>query len=146
MCIRDRRKSTQVAKLVNELSVKDRDELLQQLSIDDPALADLIREALFTFNDLKYLEGKSLQVLLKDTDPQVLLKALKGATLDVKQAIFAQLSRRKVQMIEEELIMMPLLRRSEVQEAQRQIARRARELEKRGEIIIIRPGDDEQYV
>lgn len=140
------RNAPQVAHLMNELSATARDDLLARLSTLEPDLAEQIRDALFTFDDLIYVEGKSLQALLREIDPQLLLKALKGAQSGVKKAIFSQLSRRKVEMIKGELEVMPPIRLSEAHEAQRQIARRAREMSEQGKLVIIRPGAPDQYV
>ena len=62
------------------------------------------------------------------------------------QKFLKNLSKRAGETLLEEIDLLPPLRLSEVQEAQRKIARLARSLEEQGRIVVVRPDDDDPLV
>ena len=72
--------------------------------------------------------------------------ALKVANDDVKGAIFNNMSKRLVVMIQEDMEFMGPVRMKDVEEAQQKIVNVIRKLEDTGEIVISRGGGDEIVV
>jgi flagellar motor switch protein FliG len=117
--------------------------VLEHLTERDPGLADRVRALLFTFEDLLQLDDRSLQLVLKNVDTKDLALALRGASEDVTQWIFANMSERGGELLKEEMEYMPPQRRRVVEEAQSKIVGVVRKLEDSGEIIIARSGSEE---
>ena len=120
--------------------------LMEGLKAQNPLLAQALMDALFQFDDLQYLTDRSMQVLLKEIDRKLLIRALKQASDVVMQLILKNLSKRASESLLEEIDLLPRMRLSEVKEAQRAIAKQARSMEEAGTIILIRPNDDDPLV
>ena len=136
----------QLIEVMRGLDTQGYEALLAQLMVRDASLAEAILEAMFSFEDLIYVTDRGMQILIKEIDRSVLIRALKSASEEVTHKVLANLSKRAGQNLMEELSLLPPLRLSEVKEAQRTIARLARSLENTGKIIIIRPDDDDPLV
>lgn len=117
--------------------------ILEHLQRENTELAEEVRSLLFTFEDLLQLDDRSVQLVLKEVDTKDLALALRGATEDVRDWIFANLSERASEMLREELELMPPQRRRVVEEAQSKIVAAVRRLEDAGEIVIARGGANE---
>ena len=72
--------------------------------------------------------------------------ALKGATEEVQNVIYNNMSKRLTEMIKEDIEFMGPVRLKDVEEAQQKIVNVIRKLEDAGEIIISRGGGDEIVV
>jgi flagellar motor switch protein FliG len=75
-------------------------------------------------------------------DSKDLARALKGASEEVKDRIFRNISKRAAEMLQEDLEFMGPVRLREVEEAQQRIVAIIRRLDESGEIIISRGGED----
>ena len=120
--------------------------IMETLEIDEPELADEIRKKMFVFEDILLLDDKAIQRVLREVDNNDLAVALKVANDDVKNAIFNNMSKRLVVMIQEDMEFMGPVRMKDVEEAQQKIVNIIRKLEDTGEIIISRGGGDEIVV
>jgi len=90
------------------------------------------------------MDGRSVQRVLREgVDNRDLAIALKGASEEVKTLIFNNMSKRLVQMIQEEMDFMGPVRKSDVEEAQQKIVGIIRRLQDAGEIIVSRGGGDD---
>ena len=135
-----------VVSLLNDLDVSNREKLLEELARSYPDLAEAIRDALFTFEDLVYVEDKGLQALLRDLDQRTLAKALKGASQSVTNKILSNLSNRARIMLLEEKESLGQVRVSDIQSIQKDLARQVRQLGEEGKLLIIRPEDDDPLI
>jgi len=72
-----------------------------------------------------------------------LILALKGASEEVRQLIFRNLSKRAAQLLKEDLAMSGPVRLRTVEEAQQRIVNVIRQLEAAEQIVISRGGEDE---
>jgi len=117
--------------------------ILEHLQKEDEELADEVRSLLFTFEDLLQLDDRSVQLVLKEVDTKDLALALRGATEEVRDWLFSNLSERASEMLREELELMPPQRRRVVEEAQSKVVAAVRRLEDAGEIVIARGGAQE---
>ena len=136
----------QLIEVMRGLDTQNYEALLAQLMVRDASLAEAILEAMCSFEDLIYVTDRGMQILIKEIDRSVLIRALKNASEEVTHKVLANLSKRAGQNLMEELSLLPPIRLSEVKEAQRTIARLARSLENAGKIVIVRPDDDDPLV
>ncbi len=72
--------------------------------------------------------------------------ALKGATAEIKEKIFSNMSKRAGEGIKEDMEFMGPVRLSEVEEAQRRIVEVVRSLEEAGTITLGKGGKDAELV
>jgi flagellar motor switch protein FliG len=117
--------------------------LLDAVSEQDQEIADIIREQMFTFEDLLAVDDRGIQMVLRNIENQTLVLALKGANEQMKEKFLSNVSQRVRASLEEDLDTMGPVRLSEVESAQQSIANTAREMSERGEIQIEGRGEDE---
>jgi flagellar motor switch protein FliG len=116
--------------------------ILEELEKEDPKLADEIRKRMFIFEDVNSLDNASIQRIIREVDSKDLALALKGASEEVRDRIFRNVSKRAAEMLREDLEFMGPVRLREVEEAQQRIVAVIRRLDETGEIILARGGDD----
>ncbi|MCU4137671.1 MAG: Flagellar motor switch protein FliG [Thermodesulfobacteria bacterium] len=118
------------------------DELLTEIEDENPTLAEEIRRYLFTFEDFLKVDDFSIQTLLREISTDDLKLALKGASPEVKEKFFRNMSKRAADLLKEELELMPPVRVTEVEKAQQNIIKTAKKLEQEGKIVLTR-GEEE---
>jgi len=124
------------AALLNEMPGDASERLLSALAQADAALAPKIREAMFTFEDLQRLEGKALQVLMREVPAESMLLALKTASESVRERFLGAVSSRAAAGMREDLAAMPPMRLSDVERAQREIVEAATRLASEGRMVL----------
>ncbi len=117
--------------------------LLDSIAEQDEEIADLIRERMFTFDDLLAVDDRGIQTVLRNIDNQTLVLALKGAEPEMLDKFLSNVSKRVSASLVEDLETMGPVRLSEVESSQQKIANIAREMVDRGEIVIPGRGEDE---
>lgn len=120
--------------------------ILDALEIEDPELAEEIKKRMFVFEDIVSLDNRSIQRVIRDVQNEDLLLALKVASEEVKEALFANMSKRMSDTFKEEMEFMGPVRLRDVEEAQTRIVATIRRLEEAGEVIIARGGGDDIVV
>lgn len=120
--------------------------IMETLEIEDADLAEEIRKRMFVFEDILQLDNRSIQRFLREVDNSQLAIALKGATEEVQNVIYNNMSKRLTEMIKEDIEFMGPVRLKDVEEAQQKIVNVIRKLEDAEEIIISRGGGDEIVV
>ncbi|KXG75744.1 flagellar motor switch protein FliG [Thermotalea metallivorans] len=120
--------------------------IMETLEIQDVELAEEIKKRMFVFEDIITLDNTSIQRFIREVENNELAIALKGATEEVKEVIFNNMSKRMAEMIKEDMDFMGPVRLRDVEEAQQKIVNIIRKLEEAGEIIISRGGGDEIIV
>ncbi|NLL72023.1 MAG: flagellar motor switch protein FliG [Clostridiales bacterium] len=135
-----------IVEILNTVDRGTEKHIMETLEIEEPELADEIRKKMFVFEDILSLDDKSIQRVLREVDNNELAVALKGATDEVQNVIFNNLSKRLAAMIREDMDYMGPVRLKDVEEAQQRIVNVIRKLEDSSEIIISRGGGDEIIV
>ncbi|WP_422445835.1 flagellar motor switch protein FliG [Thermoanaerobacterium sp. DL9XJH110] len=135
-----------VVNILNNVDRGTEKNIIEALEVDDPDLAEEIRRRMFVFEDILSLDNRAIQRTLREVDNQDLILALKGASEEVKKKIFSNMSKRQVEMVNEDMQYMGPVRLRDVEEAQQKIVNIIRKLEDAGEIIISRGGGDEIIV
>jgi len=134
------------AEIMNSIDRTSERKIMEKLSYDSPELAEEIRRRMFVFEDIVKLDDRSVQILLREVETRDLALALKGASEEVKQKIFKNISKRAAQLLQDELEYMGPVRLKDVEEAQQKIINVIRRLEEAGEIVIARGGGEELIV
>ncbi len=132
-----------LAELLNRVDRATEKGILETLEEENQELAVEIKKLMFTFDDVMLLDDKAIQSVLKEVDMKEVAVALKGATEEVKDKIFSNVSSRAADNMREEMEFMGPVRVKQVEEAQQKIVAVIRRLEESGEIIIARGGSEE---
>jgi flagellar motor switch protein FliG len=110
--------------------------LLDAVADEDQEVAHMIRQRMFTFEDLLDIDDRGIQMVLRNIENQTLVLALKGAEERMKEKFLSNVSQRVRASLMEDLDTMGPVRLSEVEGAQQSIANTAREMSERGEIQV----------
>lgn len=120
--------------------------IMEELSKKDPALSEEIRNCMFVFEDIALLDPIDIQKLLQDIDINDLTIALKGASKEIAEAFYENMSVRMRETVEEETKYLRGVRLSDVEDRQQKIVNIARKLADAGEIHIVRGRKDDIIV
>jgi flagellar motor switch protein FliG len=102
---------------------------------------------MFVFEDIRKVNDKGIQMVLKEVDNSELSLALKTASEELKNKIFKNMSERAAQLIKEDMQYMGPVRVSDVEGAQQRVVDIVRRLEESGDVVIEgRGGDTEAMV
>jgi len=129
-----------VVDILNSVDRGTEKHIMEKLDRIDTELSEEIRKRMFVFEDIITLDNKSIQRVIREINNSQWAVALKGASEEVKQAIFSNMSKRLVEMINEDIEFMGPVRLRDIEEAQQGIVNVIRKLEEDGEIIIPRGG------
>ncbi|HOB12518.1 MAG TPA: flagellar motor switch protein FliG [Syntrophomonadaceae bacterium] len=135
-----------VVEIINRVDRSTEKTIMEALEIQDPELAEEIKKLMFVFEDVVLLDNRSVQRVLREVESQDLALALKGASSEVAEKIFSNMSSRASEMLREDIEFMGPVRLRDVEEAQQRIVNVIRRLEEMGEIVIARGGGDEIIV
>lgn len=125
-----------VAEILNSLEKATETRILSSIEEANPDLADQIRELMFTFEDLIFIDPQGIQAVLSQVQQNDIVVSLKTASDQIKDLILANVSIRKKAMILEDLDNLGPVRISEVEAAQQKIVKVVRKLEEDGKIFI----------
>lgn len=130
--------------LLNQMDRPGMDAALVKIAAEDAALAEEINKRLFSFEDLVSIDDRGLQLLLKESERESLLLALKTANDEIKTRIFRNMSERAAQMLREDLEVLGPVRLRDVEKARQAIVALARKLEAEGKLTIMGHGGAEE--
>jgi flagellar motor switch protein FliG len=131
------------AEIINMMGTSIETSVLDYIREADAELAQKIMDNMFTFDDLEKLDAKGIQALLKEVQSESLLVALKGASAELREKIFSNMSTRAAEMLREDLETRGPVRLSEVEGEQKEILKIVRRLVDEGQIVIMSGGDDQ---
>ena len=77
--------------------------MLDQLAQSNGELAEEVRLLLFTFEDVVKLDDRSIQMIMREVQSDSLVLALKGASPELREKIFKNMSQRAAEMLREDL-------------------------------------------
>ena len=98
---------------------------------------------MFVFEDIITMDDRSVQRFLRDCDARDLVLSLKASNEEVANKLFSNMSTRVAQTIRDDLEITSNVRMKDVEEAQQRIVGIIRDLEEKGEIIILKGGKDD---
>lgn len=132
-----------MAEIFNNFDRQTERRYISALETKNPAAAEKIKSLMFVFEDLQRLDGQDIQVLLRHIDKSVLATALKGATEEVKNHFFSNMSERAAHILRDDIDILGPVRMREVDIAQSKIVEIAKALGDEGEIFLSKTSDDE---
>jgi flagellar motor switch protein FliG len=136
-----------VAEILNLTDRSTEKSIMEGLESEDPDLVEQIRRLMFVFEDIRKVNDKGIQMVLKEVDNSELSLALKTASEELKNKIFKNMSERAAQLIKEDMQYMGPVRVSDVEGAQQRVVDIVRRLEESGDVVIEgRGGDTEAMV
>lgn len=130
------------AEIINLVGSTVERSILEAISAKDPKLATEIKNLMFVFEDILYLDDRTIQTILRDVDQKDLAMALKGVVDEVQDKIFKNISERGATIIREEMEYAGPVRLREVETAQQTILDVIRKKEELGEIQLTKGGED----
>ncbi len=135
-----------VAEMLNSVDRGAEKNILGNLERENPELATEIKNLMFVFEDVMLLDDRSMQRVLKEIDTKELSMALKGASDELQEKFFRNMSSRAGEMIKEDMEFMGPIRLKDVEEVQQRIVDVIRRLEEDGEIFISGRGGEEDII
>jgi flagellar motor switch protein FliG len=102
----------------------------------DAALAQRIQDKMFAFDHLVDLDDRAVQSLLREVHSDTLIVAMKGASEQLKDKIFKNMSGPAAEMLRDDLEAKGPVRLSRVEAEQREILHLVQRLAEQGQIVL----------
>ena len=126
----------QAAKIMNFTKSDMETQIMGNLMERDEDLTGRIQDNMFVFDNLSGVDARSIQVLIRNIETDLLMVALKGADDLVKDTFLENMSKRAGVLFLDDMEAKGPMRISEVEEAQKDILRTARRLSDAGEMML----------
>ena len=121
-----------VAELFNRLERTVSTPVLEAIEEARPELAVSIRNLMFVFDDLLHVDDNGMREIIQRADKKGLTIALKGASDEIRQRFFGNMSKRAGEMLREEMEVLGAVRLRDVEKSQQEVVAIARKLEEEG--------------
>ncbi len=125
-----------VAEILNFIGTANETSVVDAIREYDPDLAQKILDEMFVFENLMDIDDRSIQLILREVQSDSLILALKGASPDLREKIFKNMSQRAAEMLREDLESKGPVRLSEVESEQKEILKIVRRLADEGQIVL----------
>lgn len=132
-----------VADVFNRLGAKSSKSTLSNIEQVDEDLASLIKEMMFTFEDIVSLDKNAIIETLKTVDKNDLMLALKSSPEELKEKFFSAMSERARDAFEEEMQFLGAVKMKDVEVAQRKIVEAVNGLAEAG---VIQMGSTDEMI
>lgn len=130
------------AEILNFLSGENEASVMVNLKNYDGEMAQKIMDEMFVFDNVMDIDDRGIQVMLREVQSDSLIVALKGASQELRDKIFKNMSSRAAEMMREDLESKGPVRLSEVEAQQKEILQIVRRLADEGQIMLAAKGDD----
>ncbi len=132
-----------VAEILNRLGQKAAKSTLNLIEQNDDKLANIIKDMMFTFEDIIKMDNNGIREILKVADKKDLMIALKGAQEELKDKFLGNMSQRAQDAFNEEMQFLGAVRVKDVEEAQRKIVEEVQKLAEQG---VIQIGESDEMI
>jgi len=122
------------AEIMNNLDSSIEADLMESIKEVDEDMGSQIQDLMFVFDNLKEVDDRGIQALLREVSSEVLIIALKGADEVLQEKIFGNMSKRAAELLRDDLEAKGPVKVSEVEGAQKEILTIARRMADSGEI------------
>lgn len=139
-----------VASILNSVGKKGEESVMKFIDEQNTTLANEIKALMFVFDDIFKLPeatiGKIFKAAIEDDEIGMdgYARAVKPITAETREKTFLEIGGKQLKMLKDTIDELPLLRATEVQEAQAKIVELVRQLEETGTIVLI--GSDEEMI
>lgn len=130
------------AEILNFLGAAEETAALELVREHDAELAQKIQDEMFIFENLLAVDDRGIQSLLREVQSESLIVALKGATEELREKIFKNMSQRAAEMLRDDLEAKGPVRVSEVEAEQKEILKIARRMADEGQLVLGGKGGD----
>ncbi|NIB43216.1 flagellar motor switch protein FliG [Pseudomaricurvus alkylphenolicus] len=124
------------AEIMNNLDSSAEADLMESIKEVDEEMGNQIQDLMFVFDNLKEVDDRGIQALLREVSSEVLIIALKGADEVLQEKIFKNMSKRAAELLRDDLEAKGPVKVSEVEGAQKEILTIARRMADAGEIVL----------
>src|SRR5690606_27494465 len=124
------------AEILNFFSGENELSVMNNLKSYDADMAQKIMDEMFVFENILDIEDRSIQLLLREVQAETLIIALKGATQELRDKFFRNMSSRAGDMMREDLESKGPVRLSEVEANQKEILQIVRRLADEGQLML----------
>jgi len=124
------------AEIMNFIDTNIEADLMDSIKEIDADMGSEIEDLMFVFDNLKDVDDKGIQTLLREVSSDVLIIALKGSDTDLQEKIFKNMSKRAAELLRDDLEAKGPVKVSEVETSQKDILTIARRLADSGEIAL----------
>jgi len=131
------------ADIMNFLDTSIEAQVIESIKEVDEDLAQEIEDLMFVFDNLKEVDDRGIQALLREVSSETLILALKGADEEVQDKIFGNMSKRAAELLKDDLDAKGPVKVSEVESSQKEILSIARRMSEAGEIVLGGKGGEE---
>jgi flagellar motor switch protein FliG len=131
------------ADILNFIDSNAESAIMEKVKEVDEDLGQEIQDLMFVFENLMGVDDRSMQTILRDVSTDSLLLAMKAADDDLKEKIYANMSKRAAEMLRDDLEAKGPVKLSEVETAQKEILSIARRLADEGQITLGGSADEE---
>jgi flagellar motor switch protein FliG len=116
--------------------------IIESVRTHDPELAQKIMDEMFVFEDILEVDDRGIQLVMREVQSESLIVALKGASVEMREKIFKNMSSRAAEMLREDLESKGPVKLSEVEAEQKEILKIVRRLSDEGQIVLGGKGED----
>lgn len=131
-----------VAEILNGVSKEAEEQILSSIEESDADIVVQIKESMFIFENLLTVSDRDMQTLMRDLNTNDLILALKGASEEMQDKIFRNMSTRAAELLKDDLEAKGPVRLTEVETAQRAILDVAKSAAEEDKISLGGKGDD----
>ncbi|ABR88691.1 flagellar motor switch protein FliG [Herminiimonas glaciei] len=124
------------AEILNFFSGENEISVMANLKSYDNDMAQKIMDEMFVFDNIMDIEDRGIQLLLREVQSESLIVALKGATPELREKFFKNMSQRAGEMMREDLESKGPVRLSEVETNQKEILQIIRRLADEGQLTL----------
>ncbi len=124
------------ADILNFVDRTNEERIIAEVEEMFPDIAEQIRNLMFTFEDIKKIDDRGIQTVLKEVPRDQLVLGLKTVSPELREQLFRNVSQRAAQMIQEDLEAMGPVKLKDVEKAQQGIVDIVRRLEAEGKIVV----------
>lgn len=134
------------AEILNYLGGTLEGQVMENVRNFDPDLAQKIEDKMFVFENMLEIDDRGIQLILREVQSESLIVALKGASEELREKIFKNMSQRAAEMMREDLEAKGPVKLSEVEANQKEILKIVRRLSDEGQIALGGKGEEDAYV
>ncbi|MDR2208704.1 MAG: flagellar motor switch protein FliG [Azoarcus sp.] len=135
-----------VAEILNFVGSSVETAILDNVREYDADLAQKILDEMFVFENLLEIDDRGIQTVLREIQSDSLIIALKGASVEIREKIFKNMSGRAAEILREDLEAKGPVRLSEVETEQKEILKTVHRLSEEGRIVLGGKGGDDAFV
>ncbi|HVY64332.1 MAG TPA: flagellar motor switch protein FliG [Gammaproteobacteria bacterium] len=130
------------ADMINLLGAGAQGTMIDAIKNEDAELGELIKDALFVFENLLKVDDRGMQAILREVQADTLATALKGADEEIREKVFKNMSSRAAEILRDDIATKGPVRLSEVEQAQKEVLAVALRLAEEGTIMLASGGEE----